>query len=245
MALGLVVALPATGFAQAPPSTTSASTPATAGSAPSTPLCTPAVVTKVQQLVGAELAARVTQLDLLVARVNSATSLAASDKSGLLADLSQTEVPGIQALQTRVPATTTCLALRQDAHSMVYDYRVYLVMTPQTDLVMANDAAIHAEGVLSNLETVISGGIQYDAQHGTAVAGAEAAFADYQAKVTAAQGLTSGQSAIVLAQSPPGYPGTKVVFVEARTNLTNAVHDLHAARQDLAQIIHRLGPRRR
>jgi len=194
-----------------------------------------------QQTVESELSGRVTQLDTLVSRVDAATGLTSSDKAALLADLTGTELPGIAALQTKVEGDTRCIQLRADAYTMVFEYRVYLVMTPQTDLVILNDAATNAEGVLAGLEPTISGWIAYAQAHGVDVSGAESAFSDYQAKVTTAQGLTTGQSATLLAQTPAGCPGNRSVFLQARTNLSNAHQDLHAARNDMAQIITDLG----
>lgn len=240
----LAVPLATAAWAQAPASTstTSLSTPAqgTPGATPSSPGCDPSLVTTVRQLVVAELADRVTQLNTLIGRVDGAATLAPADKTTLLGDLDQTELPGIEALQTKVQGDATCPALRQDAHSMVYDYRVYLVMTPQTDLVIADDAAIHAESALSNLETTISGAIQQAKTKGTDVAAAQAAFADYETNVTAAQGLTSGQPATVLAQAPPDYPASRAVFSQARSDITDAAHDLRTARNDLHQIVNGL-----
>jgi hypothetical protein len=191
----------------------------------------------VQQVVGTELTGRVTQLNTLIGRVNGAADLASSDKVTLVADLTQTELPGIQGLQTKVQGDTSCAQLRQDAHSMVYDYRVYMVMTPQTDLVIVNDEVIRAEGVLASLESTISTHIQSSKANPTKLSDAQSAFADYQAKVTAVQSLTAGQSATLLAQTPQGAPGNRSVFLQAHSNLANAYSDLHAARADLAGII--------
>ncbi len=243
MAIGVIVALPAAAWAQSPSTTSSGSTTAPATGIPSSPLCTASLITRAQQLVGTELADRVIQLNALIARTNASDTLIASDKGALLTDLTQNELPGIAALQTTVRTASTCLELRQDARSMVDDYRVYLVMTPMDDLVIANDDAIHAEGVLSSLETVISGAIAYDQRQGTMVSGAQTALADYQSKVAAAQGLTSGTAATLLAQSPAGYPGTRLFFIQARTNVSKAAQDLHAARNDMAHIVQAVGRR--
>jgi hypothetical protein len=235
VAVALGGAVPAAASASTA-STTSAPT-SSVPSAPSAPLCTAAVVVRVQQLVDSELADRVTQLQALITRVNAATTLPPQDKSILLADLTHTELPGIQGLETTVHGATTCLELRQDAHAMVFDYRVYLVMSPQTDLVIANDDAIHAEGVLSQLGTAVSAAIGRDRSRGGDPTAAQGALTDYQDDVTAAQALTSGQSATVLAPTPADYPATAPVFMQARANLTSAVRDLHEARNDLARII--------
>jgi hypothetical protein len=241
LASASALALPGTAFA-ATSSSSSAPTPSTpapstagpsAGS--SSPQCTPSTFSQAQQTVETDLAKRVAQLNTLIGRVNGAAGLTPADKATLLADLTKTELPGIQALQSKVPGDTTCAQLRQDAHEMVDDFRVYVVMAPETDLVIANDAPTGA------LEPAISGWIQYAQAHGKNVSDAQAAFADYQAKVTAAQSLTTaGQSATLLALTPQGYPGNASVILQARTNLANARNDLYAARGDLAKIIHDL-----
>jgi hypothetical protein len=253
LATGLVAvpvvgaATPTTSTPSTPPSaapvtsTPVTSTPAVPGGALSAPLCIRAVVTLVRRHVESELAARVIQLETLVTRVHHVATLTSSDRATLLADLTKTELPGLRRLETKVPGDTTCPELRQDAHSMIYDFRVYLVMTPQTDLVIADDATLHAESVFSDLEAVASHRIQSASAQGTEVSGAEAALSDYQTRVTAAQGLTSGQSAALLAQTPQGYPGTRLVFGPARANVLGARNDLRAARNDLALIVHSLG----
>jgi len=241
LSLAATLAAPGPLPASAEPVSTSSTTtavpgPATSGPA-STPSCTPAVFSSVQSLVQTELANRVTQLNMLVGRVDNALHLTASDSSALLADLTQTELPGIQALQATVAHETTCIGLLHDAHAMVFDYRVYLLMTPQTDLVILNDAVTHAEGAVAGLETRISGGIDNARRLGRDVSGAQSAFADYQTQVSAAAALTSSQSAALLALAPRGYPGDATTLVQARTNVSNARNDLHAARSDLSQII--------
>jgi hypothetical protein len=204
-------------------------------------LCNPSAVTQVQERIGTELAGRTAQLDTLIVRINGAVSLASTDRAALVSDIDQTELPGIQSLQAKVPQDATCMQLRQDARGMVFDYRVYLVMTPQTDLVIASDALIHAEGVFADVEPVASQRIQYAAAHGVDVAGAQSALAGYRSDVGSAQSLTSGESTTLLAQSPAGYPGNRSVFLQARTNLSNARNDLRAARSDLRQLIGDLG----
>jgi hypothetical protein len=237
LAVAMAGAVPAAASAPTTSTTSAPTSSVPTGGRPSASLCTGAEVAGVQQLVDSELADRVTQLNALTARVHTAPTLQPQDRAILMADLTQTELPGIQGLETTAHGATTCLALRQDAHAMVFRYRVYLVMTPQTDLVIANDAAIGAAGVLSNLEPVASAAIGRGRSHGIDVAAAQATLIDYQDDVTAARALTSGQSATVLAQTPADFPASRAVFLQTRTNLTSALGDLHAAHSDLAQII--------
>ncbi len=227
---GLIVMVP--GAADAVPATTAVT--ATAGSNATTqvssPRCTPATFGQAQQLVEAGLSARVTQLGALASEANNtANHLSTGDRQTLQNDISNVELPGIQALQPQAQQATTCAALRTVAHDMVFTYRVYVVMTPQTHLTIVTDDEIYLEGVFVNLEPQIATAIANAQAAGKNVTAAQAAFGDLKSQVSAAQGETAGQSAQILAQTPSGYPGNWQVFLAARTNATNAHSDLHAA----------------
>jgi len=173
---------------------------------------------------------------LLVAADNTANHLTGGDQSTLQNDISNVELPGIQALQTQVQSVTTCMGLRAVAHSMVFNYRVYLVMTPQTHLTIVIDDETYIEGVFVNLEPQIATAIQNAQAAGKNVTAAQAAFTDLKNQVSAAQGATNGQSALILAQTPTGFPGNWNVFLTARTNATNAHSDLRQAYTDAESI---------
>jgi hypothetical protein len=119
---------------------------------------------------------------------------------------------------------------------MVYDFRVYVVMTPQTHLTIVLDDETSIEGVLVNLEPTIASAIQNAQAHGKDVSAAQAAFDDFKSQVTSAQGETNGQAAQVLAQTPHGFPGNAAVFLAARTHAVNARGDLHSAYVDAQHI---------
>jgi hypothetical protein len=243
-ATALVVMGPGAAFA-APPSNsaggTTTTTSSTAGATTTTPVsnprCTPATFTQAQQLVEADLAGRVTQLDALSSAVdNTANHLSTGDRQTLGNDITGFELPGIQSLQSQVQQVATCVGLRTVARSMVYNYRVYLVMTPQTHLTIVVDDETYIEGVFVNLEPQIATAIQNAQAAGKDVSAAQAAFSDLKSQVTTAQGETSGQAALLLAQTPTGYPGNWQVFLTARTDATNAHTDLRAAYADAERI---------
>jgi hypothetical protein len=119
---------------------------------------------------------------------------------------------------------------------MVYGYRVYLVMTPQTGLVISADSesAIASRTVAS--EPGIEAAIRYAAAHGKNVAIAEQAFDNL--KIEAADALVAlhGVSANVLSQTASGYPQNQIVFVDAHNNCTTADANLRQVRDDESKI---------
>ena len=237
-AVAVLVAVPSAAFAAPSVADATGTTAPSSTSAPaSNPLCTAATLGQAQQRVEAALSGRVTQLNTLLTAVNStANHLSAPDRGTLQSDISTVELPGIQGLEPQAQQATTCAALRSVARQMVFDYRVYVVMTPQTHLTIVADDETFVEGVLAGLEPKISAAIQNAQSQGKDVAAAQSAFADFQKQVTAAQGATTGEAAQVLAQKPQGYPGNWTVFRSARSNLGNARLDLHAALADARQI---------
>ena len=231
---GLVVTIPVAAFA----TTTTATAPSTSGpTQASNPLCTPGVFSQAQQSVESALTSRVTQLNSLLSAVDdSANHLTPGDQATLQHDISTVELPGIEGLQTQVQQATTCLELRTEARSMVFNYRVYYVMTPQTHLTIVADDETSIEGTLVSLEATISSAIQNSQQRGTTVTAAQSAFDDLKNQVSAAQSSTNGLDTELLAQTPQGFPGNWQVFLAARTSLSNARSDLHTAYNDGRQI---------
>jgi len=202
----------------------------------SNPVCSQTQFQAAQQKVETGLSDRVTQLDKLLARVQAAKHLTSSDQSTLENDISNTELPGIQALQPEVQAATTCKELWGYAHAMVYDFRVYVVMTPQTDQTIAADTETYVDQKLSGLEPKVQAAIAKAQSEGKDVSGAEAAFADMQNQVSSAAADVNGLSATLLAQTPSGYPGNESVFKNARSAEESARTALKAAAADLKQI---------
>jgi hypothetical protein len=239
---GVVATVPGTAWAGPSDSVTTVS-PATAlASTPaptpvSSPRCTPGLVSDARQRVEANLAARAAQLNVLLAAVdNTANRLTTSDRQALDNDIATVGLPGIQALQRQVPLDTTCLQLWAAAQSMVYDFRVYVVMTPQTHLAIVMDGEVSIVGVFVSLEPTIASAIQRAQARGKDVTAAQAAFDDLKSQLGAAQRETTGQAAQILAQTPHGFPGSTPVFWAARTHAVNARRDLATAYADAQHI---------
>jgi len=232
---GTAAVAPGAAFA-APAATTTSAAPSSS-TPPSNPLCTPATFSAAQQRVEAALSGRVVQLNALAAEANNtANHLTTADRQTLQNDISAVELPGIQALQPQAQQATTCVQLRQVARPMVFNYRVYVVMTPQTHLTIVADDETYVEGVFVNLESTIAQAIQTAQSQGKDTTAAQSAFDDLKTQVASAQSATAGQAATVLAQTPQGAPGNWQVFLAARTAMLNGRNDLRTAFADAQHI---------
>ncbi len=226
--------LPATAFAATPAS--GSTSPASGTGSQSDPRCTPADLPAAEGYVEGLLDARVVRLELLAAQVGTSRYVTATDKAQLQSDLSN-ELAGMQSLEQQVRGDTTCAELVADAQTMVFTYRVYYVMTPQTELVVVADAET---GIASNIvrwEPGIQAAISYEAAHGKHVTLAQQALDDLKVQLTDALGTLDGVSSTVLSQTPQGYPGNHAVFVAGRNSCAAAFGDLGHARADLGTIL--------
>lgn len=239
---GAVGLVPTSAWATAGAAGSSGTVTAAGSGSVSSPSCAASIFTAAQQRVEQALAGRVTQLGALSALVES-SHLTPSDESTLQHDITDVELPGIEALQPQAQQATTCAGLRQVAQAMVFDYRVYVVMTPQTHETVVADRESEITAKLTALEPTVQDAIDWARQRGKDVTEAESELADMQARLSSATSTLSGLSATLLAQTPAGYPGNAAVFLTGRTDETNARNDLRSAYEDLATIARSLGVR--
>lgn len=180
---------------------------------------------------------RVTTLSALTASIAADPHLSSQDRSAL-DQLLAAETSGINQLsatvQAATPQTTTVAQLRADAKTMVDDYRVYLVMSPQVHLTEAADTETAVETTFENNESKIQARIANAGNPPDAVA----AYNDLVTQVANATKATGAANIpAVLAVTPQGYPGDGAPLSAARSSLGTAHTDLVAARGDLRTII--------
>jgi hypothetical protein len=217
-------------------STTNSTTTTAGGGSESHPRCTPADLPAAKGYVTGLLKARVVRLECLTGEVGTSRYVTASDKAELESDLAN-ELAGMQSLEQQVPGDNSCAELVANAETMVFTYRVYYVMTPQTELVVVADTETAVASNIVKWAPGIQAAISYEAAHGKDVAKAQLALDDLKTQLTDALASLNGVSSTVLAQTPAGYPGDHPVFVSARNSCATAFGDLGHARSDLGTIL--------
>jgi hypothetical protein len=232
-------ARPTVTAAAAPPTTGAVPTGAPAASGSPT-RCTATNLVTVQAYVAQALSNRVTQLNALGVAVGAAADLTAADRSTLSSDVAS-ELSGIQGLQVKLPADTTCPAVAADGRAMVVDFRVYVVMTPQVHLTVSADTESAVAARVAGLEPRLQAAITAAGQAGRNVAAAQAALTDLETQVTSAQQSGSGISTQVLAFTPASYPGCWATFRADRLTLKKGQQALRQVDGDLHKILNAVG----
>lgn len=173
-----------------------------------------------QQQLEAQLAGRLTRLQHIDADVGAATSLSAFASSTLQARLS-TEESSINSLIAKVPTDTTRAQLQADRAAMVLDNRVYAVMSPQVfesiEASVVASQVVTMQGNESTLQTEVASltglpGYQNALNH----------FNRFVERIANWSQRIATVEAVVLAQTPQGYPRNTNTFVAENHAILNA-----------------------
>lgn len=136
----------------------------------------------------------------------------------------------MNTLRPQAQAATDAASLRTPCTSVVNDYRVYALVSPQVHLTRAADAAAHGISRLSDVDTKIDEAIAAAAAAGkdvTKVTADADAFTTAVAKVSTD---ISGMADSVSALTPADYNADHGVLDAARAHAQDARTDVKAAR---------------
>jgi len=177
-----------------------------------------------------EISRRLTTLNTLTAKINSTTKLSSDDQASLSAEVAS-EISGLTSLKTQLDAETTVTAAVTDAQSIITEYRVFALVVPKVNLVKTADAQQVAEAKLATLASNL----------GTRLASTkndpalQAALTDMNAKVSAAQAISSSVESSVLGLEPTSYTAGELATY--RDQLKTAQNDNQGAVNDAKTII--------
>jgi hypothetical protein len=189
----------------------------------------------IQQAGAAATAKRITSLTARISKVNSSRTLSSADKSTVLGTLN-TDLSGMQSLQTKIAADTSATTAWTDYHSIFTDYRVYVVGLQQSYIAATADGLTGiAIPKLQSAATRISA---YFAAHPEKVTPElQAQLADMQARIADAVSKTSGLAAAALAVTPAAFNANHDVLTDDRAAARAALADSKAAAQDGRAIV--------
>jgi hypothetical protein len=227
LALGSVTSA----YAATPGPTTSTSATATAPAAKAkTAAARAAALAAAQKLATARIEGRLGTLHALSLAVQNSKYLT-SDEQSTLGKQITSDVSGLTALDTKVAAETTVQAVRTDENSMIDDYRVYLLMAPQTRLTEALAAESDAGTTLQKAYVALSDLLAKQSGGGTSTQRSE--LAGLQSEITAAQAAIGNEVAAELAIQPgPDASAITSALTPAESAVKTARADLLTARSD-------------
>lgn len=235
-----LVALPVSAATTATASTvTSAKANAAAAKAAAATTANQARLQRIISRGNLEIERRLVTLNTLTSKINSATKLTSSDAATLKNTVSG-DISTLNTLKTQLDADTTVTAAISDATSIITNYRVYVLVVPQVNLVKAADDQQVAEAKLSALATKLQARINAEQQNGTSATTVQAMLTDMNSKTAAAQTVSSNIETTVITLVPSDYNTNHSVLSGDRTQLVGAQANIKAAEADAQNIITQL-----
>jgi hypothetical protein len=186
-----------------------------------------------------EIERRLTTLKALDSKIASATKLSSSDSSQLTNNVNS-DISQLTTLKTQLDGATTISAAISDTRAVILDYRVYVLLVPQVNLIKTAGDQQATEAKLTNLADKLSSRLTTDSQAGADVASLESLLSDLNSKVKAAQGISSSIETGVISLTPSDYNTNHDVLSGDRNQLETAQSDIKGAISDAQSIISQL-----
>ena len=203
--------------------------------APSTgKTCSADQLAYVKARVDLHVAQRQVTIHQLTSTLAARTHVSAGHRS-TLSGLYTADASGLAAVDATVQGDTTCKTAVEDGRTVVTDYRVYMLLVPQTHLVAASDTGAWSASRLAatapKLQTAID--TMTDA---TKKAAAQAALDDLTAKTTAAGADYAGVGDVVLGLVPADMPAAQSTLTAQRAKVQAGHAAMTAALKDAKTI---------
>lgn len=182
--------------------------------------------------VDARINLRLATLGGLKIAVNGATDLASGDKS-TLSDLVSSDATRLAALKTKTDAETTIAAVKADAHSMIVDYRVYLLVVPKVRFNIVADKETATIARLASAHDKLAALATQLAGQGKDTTAVQAKLDDMTSKLAAATSTLGDKAQTLLGVAPSqDAAAMKAAVAPVRTAVKAARGDIKAALAD-------------
>lgn len=209
-------------------------------SSPSGSLKKPAVseanrVENLKERVDNEITRRITALNKLIDRINSAKRLTAAQKLTLTTQIND-EVAALTTLNTKIAGDADLTSLKVDVAKIVKSYRIFALYIPKIHILTASEIILD---ITDQLTVLLSKFQTYIAQNPSKLRdlpAVQSAITEMQTKIADAKTQAENAQTTVLPLTPEGYPENKTKLDEARKMLVAARQDLAEARQAAAKI---------
>ncbi len=191
------------------------------------------------QAVGlCEIDRRLVTIGRLGSAAEAARALTDAHQASLEAIL-DSSAAGLRALRAEIEADTTVAEVRADIKRIFEDFRIYILVTRQVQLVIAADAVDAAGAALNGAATRLAALIDEAEGKGKDVTEATAHLAAMEAAIAEALAGVDGVAASVLPLTPAGWnAGTAgPVLREARAAIAAARADLRTAKAEARQVL--------
>jgi hypothetical protein len=186
-----------------------------------------------------EIDKRLTDLAQQNARIQGMKRLSDSQKATFSANI-QTEISNLQTLKTKIDSETDA-SLKSDVQSITGNYRIYMLVMPQTRIMSAGDRGATVADLLASLSVKFQARIAAEQAAGKDVAALQASLTDMNAKIADAKIQSQAAITAVVSLTPDNKDSAKMqanetALATGRADIKATASDLKAAQQDAKSI---------
>jgi hypothetical protein len=182
-----------------------------------------------------EITRRVNFLNELITKLNSIKKISSAEKTDLQSQI-QTQIDGLNTLQTKINSDTDNVTLKVDVKSIINDYYIYLFFREKINLLIATDKTSTTTNNLNQIYTKLQTRINQFQVTGNDVTNLNNLLSDMKNKLTDANTQATAAQAELTSLNAQGYPSNKLKLEDARSTVKTAVADLKTAYKDALQI---------
>lgn len=201
--------------------------------------CTASALAAAKTAVGASVSHRDSVISAMAGQLDARPHLSSAHRSTLAA-LYSADQAGLAQVLARVQADTTCAAASTDAQHIVTDYRVYLLVVPQSGLALGGDVGTYGAQTLTAAEPAVRLAIEL-LPSGSSKDQAHTLYDDMAAQASVALADFAGVGDAVLALTPADYPGSSATLKAQAARVASGAKSLAAAGSDASQLAALLG----
>jgi vacuolar-type H+-ATPase subunit I/STV1 len=188
-----------------------------------------------------EINRRIKALDRLSTRVQGMKRVSDAQKNNI-ASMVAGEKSNLESLRAKISADSDLETLKTDARSILTSYRIFALVMPQGEILVAAD---RIKTIADNLTTIgekLKSRINEAKNSGKDVSLLESKLADYEAKIADAISKADGAINGVSGLTPDNGDAAKAAanrsaLQAARENIRKGMEDLRQAREDARKIV--------
>lgn len=193
-------------------------------------------LTNIKTKGAAEITRRLTSLNTVLSKINTATKLSSSDKTTSIDEVN-TEITGLRTLQTQLSADTTLTSAISDAQSIISEYRVYVLVLPKIWLVKTADDQQVTQANLTTLAGKLQSRLTAEKTAGKDITTLQNDLNDMNIQITDSQKISPVVEADVIKLQPSDYNSDHTILAGDASQLSIAHGDNVAASTDAKNII--------
>ena len=187
-----------------------------------------------------EITRRITFLNELLVKLDKIKKISDSDKQALKTQI-QTQIDGLNTLQTKIDSDTDLTTLRTDVKSIINGYYIFAFFRVKIELLVSAERMSTTADNLNTIYTKLQTRVADAKSQGKDTALLESELSNMLSKINDAKAQYLAVETELGALTSQGFPGNKSTLLDARSKIKLGAQDLRSAHELAMKIRQGLG----